>query len=143
MPTLAEAHEIATAAEGKVEAPENDAKPAKAVKAPREPKTPVEPHACKCGVPKCDSTTTRNFAPGHDAKMVGYLTRQVVAGELTKTEALQKVTEVSGAGSLLVQKVSNGIQREIDKRKAKEAAAAAKPAEAAATEDVEAAQAAG
>ncbi len=150
MPSLTDAREAASTDGGRVEAPDSDAspKPVKAAKAPKTPKVAVEPHDCKCQVPGCTGKTNRNFAPGHDAKLVGHLTRQVVAGEMTTSEAMQAVIDRAGASSLLVQKVKNAIQTEVDKRKAKEAAAAKaaeKPAEAdkAAAEDVAVAVSAG
>lgn len=122
MPSLTDAREQATAASG-VEAPPSDARPAKAVKPPATPKVPT---ACACQVPTTDkypgcngALSTRKFAPGHDAKLVGYLTRRVAAGESTEEAALADLASKSGNSALLVGKLRAALQRESAKADAK------------------------
>ncbi len=93
-------------------------KPAKVVKTQ---------HPCKCGVPTaagnaCSGVTFATFAPGHDQKAVGYLTRQVVKeGKLTTEQAVEQLRKV-GASDVLVGKLTAAIARETKASKAKEAA---------------------
>lgn len=138
MPTREEAKQAAVAVaapESKVEAPEGDATATKPEKAPKPPKTPKEPTACTCGVPDQDKTgapatgdavkftgcrggkSTRRFAPGHDAKLAGYLTRQYAAGRVTFDEAIDIVKERSGGSALLVPKVKRALKL-VDEAKA-------------------------
>lgn len=95
------------------------AKPAAEPKAPREPKPKAEPKACACQVPGdkgCNGgKTNRYFAPGHDAKLVGYLTREVVAGRMDKDAAITTLDERSGSSATLLGKLKSAIVRETDK----------------------------
>jgi len=104
----------------KVEAPASDATPAKAKREPVAPRTPTN---CVCGVPGdkgCNGAkSTRKFAPGHDAKLVGYLTREVVAQRVTPEVALKDLAEKSGNSALLVGKLKSAIERETEKADAK------------------------
>lgn len=98
----------------KVEAPANS-KPAVEAKAP---KAKPEPKTCACKVPGCSSKTTRIFAPGHDAKLVGHLTREVVKGSLTKDAAIATLNQRSEGSKLLASKLATAIPRELDKANA-------------------------
>lgn len=124
----------------KVEAPatETSAQP-KTEKAPRAKAAPKEPVDCRCQVPGpngCNGGKTRKlFAPGHDAKLVGHLTREVVAGNLTQEQAVETIKERSQNSPHLVSKLQAAIPRELGKvqrkaenAKAKEEAKAAKEA---------------
>jgi hypothetical protein len=119
----------ATPAEPKVAAPAAE-KPVKEPKAPREKAAPKEPVACRCQVPGengCNGGKTRKlFAPGHDAKLVGYLTREVVAGNMTQDKALETIKERSENSAHLVSKLQAAIPRELGKVQRKDAAAKAK-----------------
>lgn len=121
------------AVEPKVPAPTNGQAPANAeaeVKAPKTPKAPKVAQPCKCNVPDVKGTnggcagglTKGVFAPGHDAKLTGYLTREVVAGNLTTDAA---VADLAGKGgsALLQNKLRAAIERETDKATKREAAA--------------------
>jgi hypothetical protein len=107
---------------------DSDAKPAKA---PKE-KVVKEPTDCVCGVPDNGPTndsgkskfpgcgnakSTRKFAPGHDAKLVGYLTRQFEAGAISADDAIAQVRDKSGGSALLLGKIKSAI-RAVDERKA-------------------------
>lgn len=109
----------------KVAAPEGQkAEP----KAPRAKAAPKEAVACKCAVPDvkgtnggCNGGKTKGvFAPGHDAKLTGYLTREVVAGNMTADEAVEDL-KTKGGSALLQGKLKAAITRETEKaaRKAK------------------------
>lgn len=135
--------QIANAASNgpKVQAPTGgNATAEKPAKAPKTPKVAVD---CKCEVPNVPGTnggcnggkTNSNFAPGHDAKMVGYLTREVVAGKMTTEQAVAKLSAASGASKTLIGKLTSAIpreqanaagaaKREADKQAAKDAKAA-------------------
>lgn len=101
----------------KVEAPESDAKPT----APKvaKPKTVKVAQPCKCDVPGdkgCNGGVTKGvFAPGHDAKLVGYLTREVVAGRLAKDAAVADLVG-KGGSKLLQTKLGAAIDRETAKK---------------------------
>lgn len=125
--------------ESQVEAPPSDAgavkteataeaKPAKVAKAPKVPED------CKCGVPnngKVDAEgkhkypgcqggkTTGKFAPGHDAKLVGYLTREYAAGNRDADSVIAEVREKSGNSALLVGKIKSAVKRADDDKVAK------------------------
>lgn len=113
----------------KVTAPASDAKPAKEV-TPKAPKAPKEPMACRCEVPGengCNGGQTRKqFAPGHDAKLVGYLTREVVAGNLTEAEAKETLSARSNGSAHLLSKLAVAIPREVGKVQRREASAKAR-----------------
>lgn len=113
----------------KVSAPANDAKPAKET-APKAPKAPKEPMACRCEVPGengCNGGQTRKlFAPGHDAKLVGYLTREVVAGNISEQEAKDTLAARSNGSAHLLSKLAVAIPREVGKVQRRESAAKAK-----------------
>lgn len=110
----------------RVTAPEGD-KPVKATatSTPRVPKAKTEPGPCQCEVPDVAGTnggcagakTNRLFAPGHDAKLVGYLTREVVAGRLTQEQAVAEIGKRSKESVLLISKLTSAIPREMDKAK--------------------------
>lgn len=116
-------------AEPKVTAPASDATNGKAEpKAPRAKAAPKVAQDCKCAVPDVPGTnggcaggkTKGVFAPGHDAKLTGYLTREVVAGNLTAEQAVEDL-KTKGGSALLQGKLKAAISRETDKaaRKAK------------------------
>lgn len=121
----------------RVAAPEQPAKAA-ATPTPRQPKAKPEPKACACQTPYenddyrgCqDAKTNRVFAPGHDAKLVGYLTRQVIAGGMTQDAAVKVLDERSQGSKLLVAKLQTAIPRERERaattQRNKEAREAAK-----------------
>lgn len=46
------------------------------------------PAACACG---CELPTGGRYRPGHDARHSGWLARQVIAGELTYDEAMDRL----------------------------------------------------
>lgn len=101
----------------KVAAPAAASKPAPKAKAER--KAPVV-KTCACGVPDkagavCNAQTRSKFAPGHDAKLVGHLTREVVAGKMTREQAVEQVKTKSGDSKLLVAKIGSAVDRELDK----------------------------
>lgn len=104
-------------------------KPAKA------PKTVKVAQDCKCGVPDVKGTnggcaggkTKGVFAPGHDAKLTGYLTREVVAGNLTADQAVEDL-KAKGGSALLQGKLKAAIAREVDKAERKAATQATKDA---------------
>jgi len=126
-----------------------ETKAAKEPKAKREPKPKAEPSTCGCGVPThnakgesdsagkfggCgDAKTTSKFAPGHDAKLVGYLTRSVAGGHMTEDQAMEIVAERSKGSALLIGKLKSALATVADKkaravkREAEKAEAAAKP----------------
>lgn len=114
----------------KVSAPANDAKPAKAEAAPKAPKAPKEPVDCNCQVPGdngCNGGKTRKqFAPGHDAKLVGYLTREVVAGNMTEQDAKDTLSARSNGSAHLLSKLAVAIPREVGKVQRREASAKAR-----------------
>lgn len=101
-----------TAPAPKVEAPEGKPAPA--------PKVKAEPKPCGCQVPGdngCNGgKTARFFAPGHDAKLVGHLTREVVAGNLTKEQATEVLAQRSGGSKTLLGKLTTAIPRELAKK---------------------------
>jgi hypothetical protein len=162
MPTRDEAKlAAAPAPEKTVEAPDSQvaaptgdatAKTEKPAKVAKEPKVKAEPVACKCGVPDHDrkgaeatgdavkfpgcrnGKSTRHFAPGHDAKLVGFLTRAYEAGRIGAEAAIEEVRAKSGNSALLVGKVKAAVKRVDDTRAATErreqAAKDAKAAEA-------------
>ncbi len=101
-----------------VEAPETNSTTKPATK-------PATVKPCGCGDEACTSTTARSFAPGHDAKMVGRLTRAVLAGEMTEDEAKQAATNAGGS-ALLISKLNTAIPRERTKAEAKVRRAAEK-----------------
>lgn len=84
-------------------------------------KTVAEPTRCKCAVPGCDSFSKRNFAPGHDAKLIGYLTREVVAGNMTLADASDLLSTRSNGSKLLLSKLGAAVPREFAKIEAKAA----------------------
>jgi hypothetical protein len=145
MPTLNEARATVAPAPAapkpKVEAPEGQTKAIDPK--PQAPKTKAEPKPCACQVPGCDAKSTRKFAPGHDAKLKGYLTREVVAGNLTKEKAIEWIDRASGNSALLRGGLEAGIKRELAKVEAKgkreQAAKEKKDAETAAKADTQAA----
>lgn len=142
MPTREEAKTAAVPAPAsQVEAPESkvDAPTeAKPVKAAKEPKVKAEPTDCACKVPNHDKTgatatgdaikfpgcnggrSTRHFAPGHDAKLVGYVTRRYEAGSITAEQAVESVREKSGNSALLVGKIKAAVKRVDETRAATE-----------------------
>lgn len=162
MPTRDEAKAAAAPApektvdapDSQVAAPTGDAtaKTEKPAKAPKEPKVKAEPVACKCGVPDHDKAgkdangdavkfpgcrggrSTRHFAPGHDAKLAGYITRRYAAGSVTAEQAIEEVRAKSGNSALLVPKVKRALKLVDETRAATErreqAAKDAKAAEA-------------
>jgi len=77
----------------------------------------------------CTATTKRTFAPGHDAKLKGFLIRVGRAGHLVHTpeggtpQFPAKVADRFGFGHM----VRDGIARVAPARKAKKAAAPAQP----------------
>lgn len=99
----------------KVTAPEGQGNTATAVKA----KKVREAKTCRCEVPGekgCNGAQTKGiFAPGHDAKLVGHLTRQVVAGHTTKALAVEALSN-KGGSQLLQSKLGAAIDREVAKR---------------------------
>jgi hypothetical protein len=113
----------APASAPKVEAPEGQTAP-KAEKAPRAKAAPKQATACACAVPGdngCNGGMSKGtFAPGHDAKLTGHLTREVVAGNLTADQAVEDM-KAKGGSALLQGKLRAAIQRETAKaeRKAK------------------------
>lgn len=121
---------VKPAGEPKVTAPAGDATNGKAKeeKAPRTKAAPKVAQDCKCAVPDAPGTnggcaggkTKGVFAPGHDAKLTGYLTREVVAGRLTAEQAVEDL-KTKGGSALLQGKLKAAISRETDKaaRKAK------------------------
>lgn len=161
------------APDSQVAAPTGDAtaKTEKPAKAPKEPKVKAEPVACKCGVPDHDKSgkdangdavkfpgcrggkSTRHFAPGHDAKLVGYVTRRYEAGSITAEQAVETVREKSGNSALLVGKIKAAVKRVDETRAATErreqaakdakAAEVSTPATAEAAVDAKAAEVAG
>lgn len=75
-------------------------------------KTKAQPHPCKCGVKGCTGTTMRVFAPGHDQKAIGHLTREVVKNKnMTAVEAVDHLRSI-GASELLISKLTAAISRE-------------------------------
>lgn len=94
------------------------------------PKAKPEPKTCACQVPGpngCgNSTTTRIFAPGHDAKLIGFLTRQVVSGEMTAEVAATTLALRSNGSRSLAGKLATAIPRELAKAKTIKARAEAK-----------------
>lgn len=135
MPTREEAKAAAVAAP-ETEAPESKvAAPAstpKAEKPKKEPKAPKVPVGCSCEVPDHDKTgkiatgdavkfpgcrggkTTGKFSPGHDAKLVGWVTRKYAAGSVTAEAAIEEVRTKSAGSALLVSKVKSAVKREDD-----------------------------
>lgn len=116
--------------EPKVAAPEQASNGDKAeAKAPKAPRVAKVAGPCKCQVPGdkgCNGATTKGvFAPGHDAKLTGHLTRQVVAGNLTADEAVEDM-KAKGGSDLLQGKLRAAIARETTKVQKREAAAKAK-----------------
>lgn len=83
---------------------------------PKTPKAKAEPKACGCGVPGpngCNGgKTTRMFAPGHDAKLVGHLTREVVSGGMTLEQATNELSTKSGGSKTLLNKLATAVPRE-------------------------------
>lgn len=164
MPTREEAKAAAVTAPDKNDAPESQvaapegAAPVKAAKAPKEPKAKAEPVACKCQVPNHDKTgktatgdavkfqgcnggkSTRHFAPGHDAKLVGYLTRFYEGGGIGAEQAIETVRERSGNSALLVGKIKAAVKRVDETRAATERREQAAKDEKAAKEAAESAQ---
>ncbi len=138
MPTLTDAKNDVAANVPDSDVPASDAAP-KAEKPKREPKAKPVPTDCGCQVPThgkndkypgCNGAkTTSRFAPGHDAKLSGYLNRQVESGDLTAEMALDIMKERSNNSALLVGKLQKALAVTADKatRKAKaEAEKAAK-----------------
>ncbi|MEU8269115.1 hypothetical protein AB0B89_18340 [Sphaerisporangium sp. NPDC049002] len=84
----------------------------------------VEPRPCLCGCGEQITSKKGLFRPGHDARMVGQLTRAVVAGEMTEAQALERLVPAS---ELLKAKVTRSIKLNVEKaaKKAQEAAAKA------------------
>jgi hypothetical protein len=62
----------------------------------------------------------RKFAPGHDAKLVGYATRLYAAGKVSADEAVAMVRDRSGNSALLVGKIKTAVKREDDAKVARE-----------------------
>lgn len=120
--------------ESQVEAPPSDAKSTPK----REPKVKAEPKDCACRVPNQDKTgaeasgdavkfagcnggkSTRKFAPGHDAKLVGYLTRSYEAGRISAQDAIDTVKKRSDNSALLVGKIKAAVKRVDEQRVARE-----------------------
>ncbi|KOU97418.1 hypothetical protein ADK91_32830 [Streptomyces sp. XY511] len=103
-------------------------------------KTSAEPTACTCSqyeadgqTTGCTATTARVFAPGHDAKLKGFLIRAGAAGvEVTRTDAAghRTATSAEDAASpfIFANMVVAGIKRAQDKAVAKAARQAARAA---------------
>ena len=102
----------------KVEAPVQ----AKAAVPKPAPRAKAEPKNCACQVPGdngCnEAKTTRVFAPGHDAKLIGFLTRKVVSGDITEDEAKQALDTRSNGSKQLASKLAHAIPREQAKKEA-------------------------
>ncbi len=146
MPSMTDAKELAGVPAS--DAGTTEAKAAKEPKAKREPKAKAEPTTCGCQVPThnakgevasdgkfggCgDAKTTSKFAPGHDAKLVGFLTRSVAGGQLTEDAAMEIVAERSKNSALLIGKLKSALATVADKKaraaQKAEAAKADKPA---------------
>ncbi|WP_060176894.1 hypothetical protein [Streptomyces sp. IMTB 1903] len=99
-----------------------------------------EPTACTCAqyeadgqTTGCTATTARVFAPGHDAKLKGFLIRAGAAGlEVTRTDASghRTTTSAQDAASpyIFANMITAGIKRAADKAAAKAERAAARAA---------------
>lgn len=141
MPTREDAKAAAVAAPEKSDAPESQVEApteAKAEKPKREPKAKAEPTDCACGVPDHDRTgapatgdavkfpgcrggkSTRKFAPGHDAKLVGYVTRMYAAGKVSAEGAVEEVRVKSANSALLVGKIKAAVKRVDDEKASRE-----------------------
>lgn len=72
-------------------------------------KVTKDAHQCACS-DGCKGTTRRVFAPGHDARMVGRLSRLVADGKLTSDAAAAEVRK-RGGSDLLATKVKQGGER--------------------------------
>lgn len=145
MVSRAEAREAVKKPEqAEIPASDSGAKVDAPAKTPKE-KVVKEPTDCVCAVPDngpvndqgkakypgCNGAkSTRKFAPGHDAKLVGYLTRQYEAGEVTAEQAIEQVREKSGGSALLLGKIKAAIKAVDQRKEAKERREAAAKAKA-------------
>lgn len=141
MPTREDAKAAAVAAPEKTDVPESKVEAptaAPAEKPKREPKAKAEPTDCACKVPDHDRSgapatgdavkfpgcrggkSTRKFAPGHDAKLVGFVTRQYAAGKVTAEAAIEEVRTKSANSALLVGKIKAAVKRVDDERASRE-----------------------
>ena len=79
----------------------------------------------------CLATTRRTFAPGHDARLKGFLIRAGVEGHLIRTpeggadQVADKVAERYGFGYMVREGIKRGAEREM-KRTVREVARSAK-----------------
>ncbi|HEU5160328.1 MAG TPA: hypothetical protein VFU43_25240 [Streptosporangiaceae bacterium] len=82
--------------------------------------TPTKPVTRDCSCSNgCPAQTKRLFAPGHDARMVGRLRNEVVAGTLTPADAIAEAVKRSDGSELLVAKVRRSVELATTKQAAK------------------------
>ncbi|EFC84502.1 hypothetical protein [Parafrankia sp. EUN1f] len=85
------------------------------------PKTPKAVRHCLCG---CGATVTKEFRPGHDAKLKGALINQVLAAEAPKATKADKAAGSKALATL----TARGWLAHLDKSRASRSAKAERAA---------------
>jgi hypothetical protein len=83
--------------------------------------------------------STRKFAPGHDAKLKGYLTREYAEGKRTADAVIEEVRTKSGNSALLVGAIKRAVKTVDEAKVAKDRKAQAAQDKAAASASTESA----